>query len=63
MSTFSLVKSGTTNYITSTRISSDSYKFASLEASEYYMQGFNNNILLDLFDIYNMNKFINIAVN
>ena len=33
MSAFSLVKTGTTNYITSTRVSLNSYKFASLDIS------------------------------
>ena len=41
MSAFSLVKSGTTNYITSTRVSLNSYKFPSLDISSYFMQGFN----------------------
>ena len=51
MTALSIVRSGTTTYTTSTRVSQNSYRFASLAVAEFYMQGYNGNVFLDIFGI------------
>jgi len=63
MTALSLVRSGTTTYITSTRVSQNSYRFASLVVDEFYMQGYIGNVFLDIFGLTSSSYFMNIPVS
>ncbi len=63
MTALSLVKSGTTTYTTSTRVSQNSYRFASLVVAEFYMQGYIGNVFLDIFGLTSSSYFMNIPVS